>query len=337
LRFEETLQTNLGLDFSFFSGRLGGSVEIYQKNTDGLLLNRPLPETSGFTSFTENIGTIQNRGIEFSLSTVNIDTDNFVWTTGLNISTNENEVTSLAGSSPFTVGFAGRILEDEPIGSFFGFVADGLFRSQQEVDDHATQSAGTQPGDIRFEDLNEDGVINADDRRVIGDPHPDAYGGLNNNIQFGGLTLDFSFQFSLGNDIFNNTLAFQGAPGRFFATSGRFADRFNDENQDSDIPRATLTDPNNNGRNSTFYVEDGSYVRLKTLRLGYDIARHLDGFGGVRNAQLFVIGKNLLTFTDYTGLDPEVNFAGSSNTVIGQEFFTQPQTRVIKAGVKLGF
>jgi TonB-linked SusC/RagA family outer membrane protein len=337
LRFEETLQTTLGLDFSFFSGRLGGTVAVYQKNTDGLLLSRPLPETSGFSSFTENIGTIENRGIEFALNTVNIDTDNFTWSTSFNVSSNQNEVTSLGGASPFSVGFAGRITEGESIGAFYGYVADGLFRSEQEVENHAFQNDGTAPGDIRFKDLNDDGVINDEDRRVVGNPQPSAYGGLGNNIQWGGLTLDFQFQFSLGGEIFDNTSAFMGGPGGFFSTYEKYEDRYREGNTDTDIPRATLSDPNNNGRNSSYYVEDGSYARLKTLRLGYDVANLLDSFGGsVRNAEVFVIGKNLLTFTGYPGLDPEINYAGSSNTIRGQAFFTQPQSRVIRAGVSVG-
>jgi TonB-linked SusC/RagA family outer membrane protein len=341
LQWETTTSYNLGLDFSVFRGRVSGSVDVYQKNTDDLLLNTPLPPSSGFGGFFQNVGEIQNQGIEAQLSTVNIRTDAFEWTTSVNASSNRNEVQSLAeGVNVIPTGFANIITEGEALGAFRGWVVDGIFQSQEEIDNHADQSPFTAPGDFRFEDINGDGVINADDRTIIGDPYPDLFGGITNNVRYRGLQLNVFLQYSLGNDVFNATDQFFAVPGFVFSTKEDILDRWTPENTGASEPRATLIDPNNNGRESTHFLEDGSYMRLKSVTLSYSLpSTLLNRVGGLRNARVYVTGKNLLTFTGYDGLDPEVNSFGQSgagNVVQGNDFFTQPIPRFIQAGIEVG-
>lgn len=352
LRWEQTTQISGALDFGVFNGRLSGTVEAYNKNTDDLLLDVPLPETSGFGGFTANVGSIRNWGVEFALTTQNVRARNFFWTTTINLASNENEVLELENDEPFDTGFASRVAVGQPLGAFFGYETDGLILSEDAICRDRTgatcaagapyQQAGTSVGDVRFVDRNNDGIVNADDRTFIGDPNPDLYGGFTNAFQIYGFDLNAFVQFSLGNDVFNASRQFSEQVGRAFGTSASIVDRIQfDEagnviNPDATIPRATFRDPNDNDRDSDFFVEDGSYIRLKTLTLGYTVpARYLQQIGG-RSLRVYVLGENLLTSTDYSGLDPEVSTFDRSNTSFGTDFFTFPQTRRILAGLQLG-
>ncbi len=337
LQWESTRQINFGLDFGFFGGRLTGSLDAYQKDTKDLLLDKPLPNTSGYTQFQANVGEIQNRGFEAQLSTVNVRTEKFEWTTDLNASTNANEVKSLVeGTETIEEGFTSIIREGEPLGAFRGWEVAGIFQSQEEIDNHADQSPGTAPGDLKFVDQNGDGEINADDRTVIGNPFPDVFGGIRNSVEYQGLRLSAFVQYSYGNDVYNNTKSFFGMPGFLFSTKDEILDRWTPDNPDTDVPRATLIDPNDNRRDSDYYLEDGSYARLKSVTLSYQLPNTLLNEARLSNVRLYVSGKNLLTFTGYSGLDPEVNSFGQDNVVQGNDFFTQPIPRFIQAGIEVG-
>ena len=225
LTWETTEQINIGLDFAILKSRLFGSIDVYEKYTEDLLLNRPIPTTSGFLSVTENIGEVRNRGIEFALTGLPVVSpgDGFNWEISGNISYNNNEIIKLFEGTPIDVGFATRLAEGGSIGSFFGYVTDGVFQNQAEVEAHATQP-NAAPGDIRFKDISggagpdgilgtaddlaPDGVINDADRTFIGQGLPDWVGGLTNNFSFKGFELNAFFQFSIGNDIYNNNLEF---------------------------------------------------------------------------------------------------------------------------------
>lgn len=349
LKWETTTQINLGLDFSFFQGRLSGTVDVYRKNTDDLLLNRPLPNTSGYNNFFQNVGSIRNEGLEFQLSTVNVQAENFEWRTTLNASTNRNEVTSLAeGVTVIDEGFASIVKEGEPLGAFRGWAVEGIFDNMSQIcrdssgdscnqdGKFAYQEPGTTTGDFIFEDLNDDGVINSDDRKIIGNPFPDWSGGLTNTVEYRGFRLRAFLQYSLGRDVFNATDQFFGLPGFLFSTKANQLDRWTPANKDASEPRATFLDPNNNQRNSTHFVEDGSYARLKTLTLSYSLPQDLAQRTGLNNARIFVTGKNLLTFTGFNGLDPEINSFGQDNVVQAETFFAQPIPRLIQAGIEVG-
>ena len=327
---------NVGLDVGFFDGRVGLIVDVYQKDTEDLLLAVPVPGTSGFAAVTQNIGEISNRGIEFSINTINMSRGAFSWRTSLNLTANRNEVEALNLDQPFDTGFASRVAVGQPLGVFYGWEVEGIFRSAEEVRAHAFQNGLTVPGDYKFRDLDGDGRITTDDRAFIGDPNPDLFGGLTNTFALGGLELSIFLQFSLGNDVFNGTrqtmLDVGGSPG----TSGEIRNRWQPSNPDSDIPRATFFDFNDNSRTSSAFVEDGSYLRLKTLRIGYQLPARFVNAMRLRSLQLYLIGENLITRSDYNGLDPEVSTFDRSNTSFGTDFFTYPQTKSLTFGVRLG-
>lgn len=352
LRWEQTTQISGAIDFGVLDGRVSGTVEAYNKRTDDILLTVPLPETSGFGGFTANVGDTQNYGVEFALTTQNVRTRNFLWSTTLNLAANENEVLALENDEPFDSGFASRVAVGQPLGVFYGFETNGLIVSADQICTDRTgatcapgapyQQAGTGVGDVRFVDQNGDGVINADDRAFIGDPNPDFFGGITNAFTFAGFDLNAFVQFSVGNDVFNASRQFNEQVGQFFGTNStvgeriRFDDAGNVINPDATVPRATNSDPNDNDRDSDRFVEDGSYVRLKTLTLGYTVPpQFLRQLGG-RSLRLYVLGENLLTSTNYSGIDPEVSTFDRSNTSFGTDFFTFPQTRRLIAGIQLG-
>ncbi len=323
LKWETTYQYNFGLDVGLFNDRIELSVDMYQNHTKDLLFNRPISYTSGYGSITSNIGELENRGVELSLSTANISTREFSWTTSFNISRNRNKILSLYNDQPLdNIGRGSNSIRvGEPMGIFYGFLSLGV--------DPST-------GDIVFADINGDGQITSDDRTKIGDPNPDFIGGLTNRLQYRNFEFSLFFQFSYGNDIFNGTRIFiesmKGSDNQTVAV----LNRWRQPGDITDIPRATMLDPNNNNRISSRFIEDGSYLRVKNLTLSYTLESSLADRLGMRSARIFLAGQNLLTFTNYGGMDPEVNYAGPSTTVIGTDFFTHPQVRTISFGISLG-
>ena len=352
LTWEETAASNIGLDLGFLNNRIALSIDVYNRKTDDLLLARPLVGSSGFTSIQENIGSMENKGLELSLTSYNIETNNpggFNWSTIFNLTFNRNKITKLYGGNPYAAGFASWVQEGEPIGSFRGYRVEGIFQTQEEINSlneaaqTATgrptavyQSSATSPGDIRFQDLNGDGVITGDDQEIIGSAQPKFTGGITNNLSFKGFDLSVFFQFNYGNDIYNNTRAFsEGMNGVFGQTAG-VLNRWTPENTDTDVPRAVYGDPNNNRRVSDRWLEDGSYLRLKNMVFGYTLPTTLSDKIRLSSLRVFVSGQNLLTFTDYSGLDPEVNTFSGDNVALGTDFLTYPQARTVTFGVNIG-
>lgn len=354
LKWETTTTYDLGLDFAFGNGNVSGSIDLYLKNTDDLLLNRPIPTTSGFTVVPQNIGEVQNRGVELTLNTINVASSNGLnWNTTFTFGYNQNEVLKLVDGVPIDLGFATRIAEGQPIGSFFGNVTDGIFQNQAEIDAAASQP-NAAPGDVRFkdvsggagpdgilgtaDDLAPDGIINDDDREFIGNAIPDFTGGLTNRITFKGLELNFFFQYALGHEIYNNNLVFaEGLNSVFAPTARAWENRWQKEGDQTDIPRLVRNDPNNNRRDSDRFVEDADYLRLKNLTLGYNLPNTVLGKMGIRKLRVYVAGQNLLTFTKYSWLDPEVNTFDGDNTALGTDFLTFPQAKSVVFGINLGF
>ena len=370
LKWETTTQIAGGVDLGFLDGRVSTTVDVYLKDTDDLLLFRQLENSSGFGGITENIGSIRNTGVEFGLTTVNVRTPAFRWQTTVNLSRNVNEVLALNNDEPIDSGFGSRIAVGQPLGAFYGFQSQGLFTSADQLCTDRTgatcapgtafQNAGTRVGDVRFADIGRpctaadncapgqtsvaepDGIVNSADRTFIGDPNPDLFGGITNAFSFQGLELSAFLQFSLGNDVFNASRQFTDNVGGTFGTSARLRDRARIDadgnliNPDATLPRATFSNRNDNARDSDRFVEDGSYMRLKTLTLGYTVpTRFLQQVGG-RSLRLYLVGENLFTITDYTGLDPEVSTFDRANASFGTDFFTFPQTRRFTVGVQLG-
>lgn len=340
LRWEETSQTNIGLDFTILNNRIYGNFDYFSKLTTDLLLNRPIPTTSGFVSVLENIGSVRNTGFELQINTRNF-VGAFSWETGFNISQIRNEVVELYNDDPIDIGFASRIAEGQSIGSFYGYVTDGIFQTQEEITNSAFQASGTRPGDIKFKDLNGDNVINDDDRDYIGSAQPDFVGGLTNRLSWNGFVLDFFFQFSYGNEILNNNTVFsEGMNSVFNQTQRIYDERWQagtNAHNDARFPRAVWGDPNQNRRDSDRFVEDGSYARLKTLTFSYTLPSAVTNALGLSNIRIYYAGQNLLTFTNYSWFDPEVNTFDGSNTALGTDFLTYPQARIHSGGINLTF
>lgn len=341
LRWETTNQLNVGLDFTILKNRISGTVDYFDKRTNDLLLDRPIPTTSGFTTVITNIGNIKNTGIEFSLRTRNL-VGELKWTTDFNIARIRNEVTALFEDQPINAGFASRVEVGQSIGSFYGYRVDRLFQTS-DFDANGTLNDGiaTQPnaaaGDIKFADLNNDGVINDEDREILGSAQPDLVGGMTNTLSYKGLELNFFLQFSVGNQILNNNAVFGEGMNSVFNQTARTLDRWTPENTDTDMPRAVWGDPNGNRRDSDRFIEDGSYLRLKTATLSYNFPQSVYSAIGLGGLRIYVAGQNLLTFTNYSGFDPEVNTFDGSNISLGTDFLTYPQARSIVGGINLTF
>lgn len=323
LKWETTYQLNAGVDIGLWNDRLEISVDYYNNQTQDLLFSRPVSMTAGSSSITSNIGELENKGIELSIKTINFETSDFSWSSSFNLSRNRNKVLSLYKDQPLdNLGRGSNSVRvGEPIGIFYGY-----------------NSLGVDPstGDIVFEDTNDDGVIDASDRTKIGDPNPDFTGGFGNIVTWRNFELNVFLQFSYGNDIFNGTRIFiesmKGSDNQTIAV----LDRWREPGDETHIPRATGRDPNNNNRISSRFIEDGSYLRVKNLSLSYNVDRAFVERIGMRSARVFITGQNLLTFTNYSGMDPEVNYAGPDNLVLGTDFFTYPQVRTVSIGINLG-
>jgi TonB-linked SusC/RagA family outer membrane protein len=339
LRWETTDQFNVGADFAVLTDRLSFGVDYYNKKTNDLLTARPIPMTTGFASLWSNVGAMENQGVELTARAEILRgaEDGLSWTADFNIAKNRNRVTELYENEPIAAGMASRAMVGQPLGVFYGYVTDGIFRDQAEVDAHARQSARTAPGDVRFKDLNNDGVINDEDRVVIGSPWPEFEGGLTNTLSYGGFDLSVFTQFSYGNDIYNANRTYQEAYGASFDNATeRALDRWTPENPDATEPRAIWGDPNNNSRSSDRFIEDGSYLRLKNAVIGYSLPTSTASRLGFRSLRFYLQGQNLLTFTRYGGFDPEVNFGGDASITRGTDFYTMPQARSVTFGVNVG-
>jgi TonB-linked SusC/RagA family outer membrane protein len=345
LKWESTNQLNVGADIGILNNRVNLAVDYYIKKTEDLLFSRPVATQNGFASYQSNIGATENKGWEFALNTVNIDggSDGFNWNTDFNISFNRNEVTELYEGQDIFYGFGGNSLvlrEGEPIGTFYGFITDGVYSTTDEIP-ASRQAQGALAGDVNFRDVNGDGILTDDDLTIIGSAQPKFVGGLTNGFRYKGFDANVFLQFSYGNDIANPAHQYQQHLGNDFLDDNMLSlvrDRWQQEGDVTDVPRATVYDDNNNNRsNSSRFIYDGSYLRLKNLVLGYTLPSSITEKMHMRSLRIYAQGQNLLTSTDYPGFDPEVNYAGTSNTTLGVDFYTFPQTRTITFGINVGF
>jgi TonB-linked SusC/RagA family outer membrane protein len=354
LRWETTYQYNGGLDFSMLNNRLTFTFDIYNKQTKDLLLDVPLPISTGIPTgdpnpiVTQNIGRVQNRGIEIGLVTTNVQASNngFGWTTNFNVSGNRNKILDLGLQTNGTgevsarsIINGGRISEPgQPLGAFYGHVMQGLVQSDAEGQNLPTQN-GQRPkaGDVRFADLNGDGTINDSDRTIIGNPNPKAFAGITNNFSYKGIELSVFFQGSFGNDIYNQTRQILESQSDPLNQSTRVLNHWTPTNTNTDIPRPVRNDPNGNNRFSTRWLEDGSYVRLKNVTLAYNFPTALTKHAAIQNLRLYVTGQNLITWTNYLGYDPEVSADPFSSTGFGRDFGVYPQARTYTVGINANF
>ena len=339
IRWEAIHQANIGVDLSLFNSRVNLSLDAYVKNTKDMLVSASVPITAGFdetvSSCQTNAGKVRNKGVELALHTYNFVGGDFNWDTSLNLTYNTNEIVDLNSNIPmFRNEIAGenviRLANGFPINTFYGYVTDGIFQNWEEVNSHAFQSTETSPGDIRFKDLNNDGKINEDDRTVIGNPSPKWIFSMNNNLSYKGFDLSIYLQGVSGNDIFNaNNITNEGMAGAANQTTA-VLNRWTGEGTSYVMPRAVLNDPAKNNRVSDRWVEDGSYLRIKNITLGYNFPKKWIKKLTLENARLFVSCDNVATITGYSGFDPEVDINGIDNN-------RYPISRTLSLGVNFNF
>lgn len=345
VKWESQKQFNIGIDASLFNRFMDVTIDGYVKNTEDMLVPQTVPATSGYSDIYVpfiNAGQIRNQGIELLLTTHNMNTDNFKWSTDLVFAYNKNEVIDINSNTPLTTGSIGlnytlgRIQPGQPINVFYGFVQDGIFQTQEEVNNHAVQipgsdpSTSTSPGDIRFKDLNSDGVINDSDRTFIGNPNPKINYSFNNTFSIGDFDLSVIFQGVYGNDIFNANKLYTENMSVTTNQSTEVLNRWNGSGTSNSVPRAVFGDPNNNNRQSTRYIENGSYLRLKNVNLAYTLPMEKFKNTLFSSIKLYISGQNLFTITNYSGFDPEVGPNGIDNNIY-------PITKTFTLGATLGF
>jgi TonB-linked SusC/RagA family outer membrane protein len=342
IKWEKNEQLNIGLDGSMFKNRLGFSVDVYQRRSKDLILGVAPAFVSGtYESIPFNTGTLQNRGIDLSLNTRVASSKSFSWNANAVVSAYKNEVISLGLASPINRGFTrinGGSLRTEqgfPANYFYGFVTDGIFQSYQEIANHATQTAGndpttsTAPGDIRFKDLNGDGIINDLDRTNIGNSNPTFTYGLNNTFTYKNFELTVFIQGSSGNKVLNFTRWYTEGGVSNGNYSNDVIGRWTAPGTSNKMPRLALNDPNGNNRVSDRFVEDASYLRVKNMRLAYTIPARWTNYLKIKRTQLYASCQNLVTITNYSGFDPEVGN--------GVDYGFYPQARTFLAGITVDF
>lgn len=351
LKWETTKQGNLGLDVEFFKGRIGLTVDYYNKITDNLLLNTNLPGNVGFSTAIVNIGSVKNEGLEFTINTTNIKSKRFLWTSNFNISFNQNTILDLANGQDALIVNSNFISKKGfSIGQMFGYVNDWYYQQNDFIVNNngkltlrpeVVSNGGTRtsilPGNIKYKDLNGDGVIDTKDQTVIGNGNPIHTGGFSNNFNYLGFDLNIFFQWSYGNNILNaNKVYFESYNPSFnynqFATAA-LANRWTPENPNAYMPISSGT----NGLNNIFssrIIEDGSFLRLKTVQLGYNLPVKILKSIKISTLNVYLSAQNVLTWTKYSGLDPEVS---TYNTPLspGNDYSAYPKARIISAGVKI--
>ncbi len=356
LKWETTRQYNAGLDLGAFNNRLTFTFDIYDKRTKDLLLSVPIPLSTGVptngaanASVLQNVGSVENKGIEIGLITTNVESkDNgFGWTTNFNISGNRNQILDLgqqvnaAGVSANTVILStGYTISQvgSPLGAFYGYRTAGIVQSDAEGQGLPKQNGQTpKAGDIKFQDLNGDGVIDPKDQAVIGNPNPKAFAGVTNNFSYKGLELSVFFQGSFGNEIYNQTRQLLESQSDPLNQSVRVLNHWAPGNTNTDVPRPVRNDPNGNNRFSNRWLEDGSYVRLKNLTLAYNVPAGLSRHAALKNVRVYLTAQNLVTWTKYTGYDPEVSADPFSTTGFGRDYGVYPQARTYTVGLNANF
>ena len=334
LKWEVTDQYDVGVEAGFFDGKLGIEFDYYYKKTTDLLLARELPFQTGFETRLENVGSLQNQGIDITVRGTIIDKKDFSWTSDLTVSSNKNELLELSGGKEFIEnGVGSRLIVGEDVSTFFGAKFIGLW---QEGDEGI--GGNNVPGALKFEDLDGDGLITALDGQIIGKGTPDLFGGLNNVLTYKNFTLSAFLDFSYGNDIYD----LDGRPfntGHITNVYGKFRNRWTPDNTNTDVPRAgtqanTYFEAYPGLGGNSYDVHDGSYVRLKTVNLQYQIPV---GKKIIKSLAVYGTATNLFTITKYEGFSPDVNATGTHSTRRGFDSNGYPPAKMFLIGVKADF
>lgn len=361
IRWETTIQTNIGVDMALLENRVLVTMDYFIKSTEEMLVKIPIPGTAGYHNNADpylNIGEVENRGFEFFISYRKKE-GAFNYEISANAATIRNKVISLGeGDALWNAGLRTKTEEGYPIGSFFGFVSDGIFQSEEDVAAHALQSPGndpalsTSPGDIRFKDLNGNGIIdNGDqDKTHLGKSIPSLIYGINFSLYYKGIDLSLFLQGVQGVSVYNNaareTNLPSNIPGEYVKDPNKWVsvlDYWTPYNSNATIPRAIVTDPNNNSRISNYWLEDGSYLRIKNAQIGFTLPGGWTNRVNISNLRIYFSAQNLFTFTKYSGLDPEVGTVDHTTNVgaptlnVGVDDGIYPQARTFSLGIQVNF
>ncbi|WKN45006.1 SusC/RagA family TonB-linked outer membrane protein [Tunicatimonas pelagia] len=347
LRWERTAQFNVGVDAAFWEGRVNFTADYYVKRTNDLLLNVAIPNQSGYANSVQNIGEIENRGVELQLG-FNNTFGRFRWRSSFNISFNRNELISLPDGVERLLFGIGRgesahgrsiALPGQPLGLFYGYRFEGIWQTEEEIIEAGNTVGGVnRPGLPRYADLNGDGFQrNDDDREIVGDPNPDFIYGFSNDFSYGGFTLTVFINGVYGNEIADlNRIGLLAQPQKHNVLQQYFDERWTGPGTSNTI-EAPLTNAGEWKNFSDRDVIDGSFLRVKTITLAYELPTNALGADWLRRAQVYVAGDNLITVTNYTGFDPEVDLYSSSSVQVGVDNGGYPAARSIRFGVRLGF
>jgi len=363
LEWEITKMTNVGFDLALLNNSIIFSAEYYTRKVDNLIVNNPLPTSMGFSvNPVANVGAMKNWGYDFTAGYSKQEGE-FNYSVSANISFINNEVKSLSVGAPsievggVTSDYGGynitRTEKGHPIQGFYGWVTDGIFQEQSEIDDLNDkagdagyyQTSDTKPGDIKFKDLDGNHYIDDEDRTYIGSYLPDFTYGINFTAEYKGFDASLFIQGVQGNDIYNGTKVLTQGMMRLFNQDEAVLNAWSDTNKNTDIPRAVSGDPNHNTRTSNRFVEDGSYMRIKNLTIGYNLSENMLSKvlkGVCSGCRLYVTAQNLLTFTNYSGYDPEIgassDYSGTNATLLqGVDFGFYPQPRTFIFGIHASF
>jgi TonB-dependent starch-binding outer membrane protein SusC len=369
VKWESTKSTDIGIDLNMFKNRIEFIFDAYIKNTDNLLLPLPLPLYSGTTGFIAtgspyvNIGKLQNKGFDFTISTVNVSSE-FSWKTSFNFSLNRNKVTKLNSQNGVIDNSLGsgftRTAVGQPIGLFYGYVNQGILKTGTDVLNAAlpagvpiSEGTGAWVGDLKFKDINKDGVIDGNDRTYIGDPNPKFSAGITNSFSYKGFELSVFITGVFGNKIYNDLKNNIGGPRKYntgLKSIANFAQpTLIDPSGPATIENATLANPGTNMfraksdyedfnfETSDFWVEDGSYIRVKNILLAYDLPRNTLDKLHLANFRIYGSIQNALTFTKYTGYDPEIGSLNGNMLISGIDSGRYPSSRTFTLGISVNF
>jgi TonB-dependent starch-binding outer membrane protein SusC len=341
LKWETTRMVDVGVDFGIMNGKVNFTVDYFNNRTSDLLLDVVTPFSTGYRSALQNSGELTNKGLEVAVNAVAVDTRKFRWNLGVNGSTLKNEVVSLGGTAPFysyTVSHLGPegsyIAPGLPIGGWYGFDAIGIWQTQEEINANPHLDGIDKPGYVRYRDVNGDGTINNSDRTVLGNPNPKFTWGLNSSMTFG--KLDF-------------TVFLKGAQGQQIRNlqAAEHADGVGNYNQFKSVATDSWSPSNTSGtrpivdatrefpsyfRRSDFFIENGDYIRLQNVSLGYSLPK----INNIRSLRIYISGQNLALWTKYTGFDPEVSNGGQSALNRGDDYDAYPRAKTFNIGVQLG-
>jgi TonB-linked SusC/RagA family outer membrane protein len=324
LKWETTNQTDIGIDFGLFENRINITADYYYKKTKDLLLAVSVPRTSGFDTFTQNFGELENKGFELGISSDILRSEKGLnWNFNFNIATNKNKILKLA--APFNV-YNRDLYRYEEGGEMYSFYL------------HPQTGVNAQTGNIEFEDVNGDGKFDSsNDRRIVGSANPDFYGGITNTLNYKGFDMMFFFQYSYGNEQLNWNRFFQEHGGtRSTSYTLSQLDRWQQPGQETMVPRMTSANYASDLRPSRF-LEDGSYMRLKNITLGYKLPSGIASKMKMSAARVYISAQNIWTITNYTGLDPELTGTASNTLTQGIEFYSMPQPKTVMAGISVTF